>query len=278
MSTDPVADDLLPAPPEAATVEALLASPDVDDVAVGRWQIDNDGAAEWALHRLAVNRATLKQLEAQRSDWHERVEEWFKTASRAPRRAAEWFDTQLQFFGMDRREQSPRDSKGQPTVKTVALVTGAIATTGHQEKIVVANDAAVLEWAENLAVLLDEPPTDGSDWLTVEEGGILKYAVTAADVGIIKVTKSIMVAALRQHVQIIDGAQFDPPAQCHSCGSTDGVYSDDEVDQQWTCGSCGDEWPVQRNARRVVVGPDQLPVPGVTVEPAYVTAKVTTNT
>lgn len=32
------------------------------------------------------------------------------------------------------------------------------------------------------------------------------------------------------------------PERCLTCGSTQGVWSADSVDPQWTCQRCGDEW------------------------------------
>lgn len=39
-------------------------------------------------------------------------------------------------------------------------------------------------------------------------------------------------------------AERDEPIACLTCGSDNGVYSDDEVDPHWTCLECGDEWPL----------------------------------
>ena len=264
--------DLITAPPAGPTIEAWLANDELTEPTVSGWRIDDDGAAEWAMTRYATACATIEQLHAQKASWLTMVEDWFCKAIGAPTRTRDYFDVQLQDYAMRMREQSPRNKRGEPTQKSVALVTGVIATTGHAEKVVIDDAAVVLAWAQTTSVLVDVEPEHGVDCHEWEGAdGVVKWRVSAHDAGLIKVTESVILAALRDHVHIVEH-EIDARV-CSTCASPDDTSIVEILgDRCWRCARCDETWPVE--TIRKVVDDYGEQVPGVAIEHAFVTARV----
>lgn len=249
--------DLLPEPADAPDVETIATmSP---DVVAGRttWRIVDTRAAEWAMAKYATATATLAQLDEQRADWLQLIDEWYKTSSRPVRQTADFFRFHLESFAIETRENSPRDKKGEPTVKTLALVTGRVATRGKPEHVDVAFEADVIEWAKQTSVALHEADAllvgavtdeDGTFMVHVptwvDHNGATLYLVPLSELGVVKVKESIDIAVLRRYVSITD----------HDVAPA------------------GADEPL---LVRVAIGPDGTKVPGVVVIPSDTTATVT---
>lgn len=249
--------DLVPAPADAPDVDTIANM--APEIVAGRttWRIENTGAAEWAMAQFATAAATLAQLTEQRDAWYARIDEWFAAATRPVKATADFFRFHLESFAIETRENSPRDKKGEPTVKTLGLVTGRVATRGKAEHVDVQFEADVIEWAKSTTAALTEADallvgavTDVDGTFTVhvptwvDHAGQTLYLVPLADLGVVKVKESIAVDVLRRYVSIVD--HDVAPA-----GSDDPMLV------------------------RVAIGPDGARVPGLVVIPPDTSATVT---
>lgn len=234
-----MSDELVPAPDDAPDLEAL---PE-------KWKIHNQGGAEWAMTRYANAQRLIAALDVERDAWIARVNEWHAEAVKPLQNTADYFDIHLQDYAMRTRDESPRDKKGEPTVKTVLLVTGRISTTGAAERIEIVDKDVVIAWAQTTQAVLDEPAGDGICEPWVDGNGVTKWIATVADLGVVRtVPKLQSIDALRTFLHVV------------------------EVDRQ---SESGDGTP---EVIRQVIGPDGAVVPGVEIVPASVRARVQPNT
>lgn len=139
------------------------------------WQIEDDGAAEWAMVQYRTAARAIQAISDQRDALISRVNEWYSRSVTPVTRTVMFFQHHLEGYGKMRREESPRDKKGEPTIKTLRLVSGEIATrAGSAEAVNIGDMDAVVGWAKVIA------PT------------------------IVKVTESVTVTDVRKLVQIVD--------------------------------------------------------------------------
>lgn len=106
-----------------------------------RWQIEDHGAAEWALRRLAEARANIAALEEQAAAWNRRIDEWTAKALAPLLNREQFFVANLEDYGLRVREASADE------VKTLVLPSGKVKTTSHGPKVKVGDPHGFDEWA-----------------------------------------------------------------------------------------------------------------------------------
>lgn len=148
------ADDL---PPELAIGEQPFAD-DMLDLAIGagdgaevpdfpvleeisRWQVDDDETAEWALRKLRATADELDRRRLQKEAWQERIEEWWRRASKPLQARRDFFEGALRDYMRRRREADPQ-------VKSVALPSGIIGSRASKAKLRVVDEEALISWAK----------------------------------------------------------------------------------------------------------------------------------
>lgn len=143
-----MAGDLEPIPaeltdgPDWATEEldeALLAGAVLPEVAE-RWTITDDGAAEWAMRRLAAFAARAAEVRARAAGWRTPIDEWERAELERVERPARFFAGHLERYGLAVREANPRQA-------TIPLPSGEIATRAPKAPTVsVSDDEALVAW------------------------------------------------------------------------------------------------------------------------------------
>lgn len=130
-------------------LDELREAPDLydtpDDEAREAWRIDGLGRATWAMRK-------LRDIEAQRAEIRrvveaevDRLNQWAVTADAPLARDASFFEGVLSLYALQVRADSPKDKRGEPTVKSITTPYGVVQTreSGGGWK---ATDEA-LEWA-----------------------------------------------------------------------------------------------------------------------------------
>ena len=137
---DTLPDDVLAyvAGEDAALVEAAV--PEVAERA-DRWEVADDGAAEWAMRHLAAAEDALAAVDQQRDEWVERIARWYDEATRPHLRTAEFMRGRLADYG-DRARAEGRN--------TVALPSGKVATRKAPAAVEVVDEDAVLAWLDTV--------------------------------------------------------------------------------------------------------------------------------
>jgi len=240
-----------------AAAEAVVESEDAPS-----WHITGLGTAEWAMRHAAGAERALGELQAQRAEWAARIDRWFQQAAAREQARLAFFRGHLEAWALDERERTGGRTK------SVTLPSGRVATTAHKAKVVVADEQAVVEWAD---------ATLGLD---------------AQDVA--PVVRKVYVNPLREHVEmveVIDHARLvlasgELVAWLRDGSVPDGEVVPSDVAVGSTCPAVGDGWPSPDDAtdlvarveviasHREVRGPNGQPVPGVAIEAERVTAKV----
>lgn len=143
-----------PEPLSAADVEALVTfaanDPDAGPVALPseearRWRIEDDGAAEWAMRRLAMAEEDLARIAAQADEWRKPIDEWQDHQARRPNSAAAFFRAHLEGYALRVQDASGGD------IKTVALPSGKVGTRENPARMAVDDPTVLLEWAKEHA-------------------------------------------------------------------------------------------------------------------------------
>ena len=135
----------------------------------GPWRISGVETAEWSLGKLATAEASLAQLNVQKRSWEQMLDRWWKQVSEPIQRTATFFRMQLEDYALREREQSPRDRRGQPTIKSVALPSGVIQTRASAERFGVQSEIAVINWARGVRVSLTPAEAELVGWVTDTE-------------------------------------------------------------------------------------------------------------
>lgn len=237
-----------------------------------RWTVTDDGSAEWAMAKYATADAELARLQAQAAVWQAEAEErlarirqWFDHRARRHQATKAFMEAHLVRYALDRRDADPKHNK------TLVLPSGAVKTTEQQPKAAVADEAALVAWV--------------TCW----------YPQAAAEV-CPPVPPKVYVRPLRELttvVEVIDHARLvlANSAEVLTWVRNDYQPPDDAelvspVVRGDTCPGQGDGWPDPETATDLVAmvqvlashpevrDPDGRPMPGTTVEPGSVTAKV----
>lgn len=125
-------------PEQLAELEGHLA-PEL--VAVHRWQIEDDQAAEWAMRMLAAIDLETSGIREQAALWVERINAWRNEATGRLHQRADFFDAQLRMYAIRVRRADPKRA-------TISLPSGKISTRAPKEpKVEIANEEEFVKWA-----------------------------------------------------------------------------------------------------------------------------------
>jgi hypothetical protein len=244
----------------AAAIDLLA-----DSEGAPRWRITDLGGAEWAMRHVAAADLALAQLQAQRQAWAERIDQWFQQAAGKEQARRAFFAGHLERYAIEQREATGGKAK------SLAVPSGVVRTTEHKPKAVVADEAAVADWA------------------------VTYLNAVVADVVAPPQPRKVYVQPLREHttvVEVVDRARLVLASGelVEWCADSWVPRDDDPTNLVRGAGRCpipGDGWPTPAEATDLVAqvdvqwahlevhGPDGLPVPGARVEPGHVSAKVT---
>lgn len=104
------------------------------------FRIDNDGAADWALRKLAVIEKRMKDADALADQEIQRVTEWLKAEQDRYENDRAWFVEQLEAY---HRSVLAEDARR----KTINLPAGALVSRKAPDGIEIEDDEALLAWA-----------------------------------------------------------------------------------------------------------------------------------
>lgn len=266
------------------TVDEWLTTSEDDGVAesvaarVARWRITDDGAAEWALRKLAEAQAEQEELRLRAEDWTARITAWFTQASKRPAQLSAKMEALLELYALERRAETG--------TATLTLPSGVVSTREAKPAAGVEDDEAVAEWID---LRLTIPPSNA------EAAGIARYrlwreAVDELDPSKPLVTRSAKVYAepLRKLVRI----EQQPTGVLEwtlslSCEHEQIVTTDQGASEPAPpkngevvgCPACDDLTTIVAVSMKplmaaVVVGPDGVAIPGATVKPGEIKASV----
>lgn len=138
-----LAVDEEPFPVEAVDQMSLLRDGDLPDEAAKayHWRIEDHGAAEWAMRRLAEARANIAAVEEQAAEWNRRIDEWTAKVLAPLLNREQFFLANLEDYGLRVREASGDE------VKTLLLPSGKIKTASHGPKVKVGDPLGFADWA-----------------------------------------------------------------------------------------------------------------------------------
>lgn len=108
------------------------------------WRIENLGAADWAMRKLAEIRSAALE-------YNDLVERW-KAARQRVAAAGEWFEGRLE-------EWAIRERRANEQRKTFPMAHGIVSTRDAKPRIVVTDETAACVWAEQVAPGLVETST-----------------------------------------------------------------------------------------------------------------------
>lgn len=221
-----------------------------------RWAIANAGDAEWAMRHVAVADAELATLRAHTIEWAGRIGAWFDNAAKPLLATKGFMGAHLERFALQLREANPKR-------KTLSLPAGKVGTTYTAPKVEIADDDAVVAWADEVG-LADE---------------------------VVRVKREPKVSLLREHVTIVERAVGITVVDEAGCAVklADGSLALPEVGAEWRCPQCAESTVVAAvmvDAYQTIAvptarmdglpphGPLPDPVPGTYVAAEKVTAKV----
>ena len=124
---------------------------------LSRWSIEDTGAAEWSMRKLAHVQAEIASTNARAAEFIRQIERWRQDQLKPLVRPAEFFDAALQDYLRRVREADPKK-------KSVKLPSGEITSTLSRERpgIVQGSEAEFIGWAkssglDNLVRVKEEP-------------------------------------------------------------------------------------------------------------------------
>lgn len=133
---EPLTDDQL----DEYVAERLTILEDPDSAGVPhRWTITDDGAAEWALRRIAVIDAERADLNEKATAWRDRIQAWFDHATTPLDQRRDFFVFHLERYAYEQREATGR--------KTLTFPSGKVASRESKPAAIVVDEAAVIAWA-----------------------------------------------------------------------------------------------------------------------------------
>ena len=253
----PMPDDMIPpflaVDDEPFTMEELdlvLDEHEVQPEHVTGWTVTDVGSAEWAMANVARLDANAKLLDEQTAAYMRRIRDYHeRVAMRTARRRA-FFTQRLEAFAADYRALDPRNNK------TLDLPSGQVKSSDIKPKALVADDAAVAEWAETrlAAEVLDKLVKRTTKTMVVELRKLVKVAEFQVGVD------AVLECGHRVRLEMAD-ENGEPVQQFEQLGCVD--CDADPIDGFPTRAVVGNE-PVTELR---VVGADGMPVPGTTVDP-----------
>ncbi len=227
--------------------ELATSEPDALPERIQSWRIDGTGSAAWAMAHVAQAEAALSDLTAQAVEWYGKIDEWLVTTSAPHRRTKAFFEGQLQRFALDQREADPKR-------KSLPLPNGKVTTHGKSAKVIVTDEAAVIEWAKREA-----PEAVKTELVESIQLVPLRARVAARKVW----TVAWVTNSCGCKVSVRDDEGLDLPEvgtlveQCSECGAEALIGKIEPLAYRW-----------------LATTEDGAHVPGVDVQPDEVTAKV----
>jgi hypothetical protein len=116
------------------------------------WEIEDLGAAEWAMRHAAEATRVIRDLKDQRNDWAERIDLWFEQATKREQVRLAFMEHHLKEYALKVRAES-KDHQ-----KSVVLPSGTVGTRSAKAAIEVYNADEVLDWAAVVGVLDEVAP------------------------------------------------------------------------------------------------------------------------
>ncbi len=214
---------------------------------VQAWRIDGTGSAAWAMAHVAQAEAALSDLTAQAVGWYGRIDEWLVKESAPLRRTLNFFTGQLERYALDVREADPKR-------KSLTLPNGKVQTTGKAAKVIVTDEAELIQWAQTHAPEIVAERTVTSVGLTD-----LRSVVKARKLW----TLAWVTNSCGCKVSVRDDEGLDLPEvgtlveSCSECGAEALIGKIEPLAYRW-----------------LATTEDGAHVPGVDVQPDEVTAKV----
>lgn len=248
--------DLLPMPPELAIDEEPFSEADLTDhlarpeaetstLPLARWTIEDDGAAEWALRHLAAAQSSLTEVRDQADIWRSQIDRWEDDQAGRHQGRIAFFVGHLEDFARRRRAENPR-------AKTLRLPSGEVRSTSHKEAPKIVDPEALAEWAREHA------PDVVETTYRVPARALKDVAVIVEELEMC----SAILACDHMVVSYEDVAEVGEVLTCPECTLADEEGSRPVVS-------------VEVHTRRVVRHKgSEGPLPGVEVEPAYVSFAV----
>lgn len=135
----PIPAELMPQPLTEEEVEKLI--DEATTVEATRWTIEDDGAAEWAMRKVAEAQYRINVDSANAAEWKRRIDAWLADRSLRDQRVVSYFTGVLREYALRVREQS----KGKR--KSVDLASGVVRTTKTGGRVTVEGDEAFTAWA-----------------------------------------------------------------------------------------------------------------------------------
>lgn len=203
------------------------------------WTCDSDGAAEWAMRKLAEAAKRVAEAAQQHGAWVAELDRWLDDVTRADRRTIDFMTAQLNRYALERAEN------GGPA--TLRLPSGTVPTRDEKPKAEIVDDEAYIAWAEaHLPATVKVKKSPLVSELRKADGLTLGYATT----------DRVELWLSCEHVLITPESQQVQPGErvlCTVCGEPQ------EVEQ------------AQPEQRRVVLVPSEdgeaVEVPGTHVDP-----------
>lgn len=132
---NPLPADLIDHPDETELLEQA------DKSEAERWRITDDGAAEWAMRRLAEIRRAAVAAQAQADEWIFQIEAWLRAQVAPNERSRAYFESLLVDYATRRRVDDD--------VKTLNLPSGSVTSRAAGDKVKVIDTDAFLDWAQD---------------------------------------------------------------------------------------------------------------------------------
>lgn len=254
---------------------------------VGRWRVEADDQAEWALRKLALANEEMRRLAEQAQEWERRIRAWFQQAAATHERTAAFMEDRLADYALRLR------AAGGPA--TLQLPSGTIKTTEQKPAVEVADDALL---ARILDEALGEPQRaldedELARWRAWQEAWAKATAGMEEPLELVKRTPKVYVGPLRKLVHVEERPtgreRLTLTLACdHEAAEViaAGAETDALLGSLTACPLCPAD-SIDGEAMQVVVatqvepltelvpvGPDGDPVPGAQVRPGGITPKV----
>jgi hypothetical protein len=186
-------------PPEALALDRALMSDGAEHPTITDAKIETIPAAAWAVARIAEAREGIDQIHTMAANWRAEINRWESASTEFPKRVIEFLTPKVEQFGLAMRERSPRDHKGEPTVKTVRLPNGEIRTRSPgRGQAAITDDRALLAWLES----------NLPDAVKVEKKPIL--AVLMANTTVRFEKGAVLGRLVTKHGELVPGVMVDP--------------------------------------------------------------------
>jgi phage host-nuclease inhibitor protein Gam len=206
-----------------------------------RWRIEDDGAAEWAMRKLARERQAFEDAHDQALAWCARIDKWWESTSAPLVRRIRWWEGHLEDYARRQREAGR---------KTVSLPSGKVSTRPVPASVKVADEAQVLAGL----------PAEVRK-LVVKESVRLRELQAATAVAR---TATVHLACGHSfEAVVLDPKELGPSVVCPSCGEQEGRGPEEHA----VVG-------VDLSAPIPVLKSNRKPIPGAIVEPERVSVTV----